>query len=442
MNQIAPIVGRNEPEGISINGWSSIKDTLASPRVLRAEGVYFYDDSGKRWLDFTAQLFNVNLGHQDRRIIDAIKEQAEKLCFISPFYRNEPREELARLLAQVSPGDLNTFFFMNSGTEANEAALTFARMVTGRAKIMSRYRSYHGTGLTTLGVSGDPRRGASANNFPSSVKFPNPYCYRCSFKQTYPSCGVVCATSVEEQILAEGPETIAAIILEPITGGNGPIVAPPEYYGILRKICDKYGILLIADEVINGFGRTGKWFAVEHYGIVPDMMTVSKGINGGVLPLGAVMMRDGLAEKFVDRSVAIGSTQTGNPLACAAGVAALKAMIEDRVVETAAERGVYLMKRLTELEAKHCLIGEVRGLGLLASIELVKDRATREPLVAWNAPDPLVGRIKGMFNDRGVQMHIRSNQIVISPPLIISEAQLEEGLTAIDEVLTELEKAV
>ncbi|QQS13487.1 MAG: aminotransferase class III-fold pyridoxal phosphate-dependent enzyme [Rhodospirillales bacterium] len=438
MNQISPTL-RNEPEGVSINAWSSIKDTLASPRVTSADGVYFHDDTGKRWLDFTAQLFNVNLGHQDRRIVEAIKAQAEKLCFISPFYRNEPREELSRLLATVTPGDLNTFFFMNSGTEANEAALTFARMVTGRAKVMSRYRSYHGTALTTLGVSGDPRRGASANNFASSVKFPNPYCYRCTFKQTYPSCGVVCATSVEEQILAEGPDTIAAIIFEPITGGNGPIVAPPEYYGILRRLCDKYGILMIADEVINGFGRTGKWFAMEHYDALPDMMTVSKGINGGVLPLGAVMMRDSIAAKFLDRGVAIGSTQTGNPLSCAAGVAAIQAMLDDGVVENAARRGAYLMRRLKELESRHRLIGDVRGLGLLAAIELVKDRATREPLVAWNAPDPLVGRIKSMFNDRGVQMHVRSNQLVISPPLIVTEAQLDEGLKAVDEVLTELE---
>jgi taurine--2-oxoglutarate transaminase len=440
VNQITPTL-RNEPEGVSINAWSSIKDTFGSPKVTRAEGVYFHDDTGKRWLDFTAQLFNVNLGHQDRRIIEAIKAQAEKLCFISPFYRNEPREELSRLLATVTPGDLNTFFFMNSGTEANEAALTFARMVTGRPKVMSRYRSYHGTGLTTLGVSGDPRRGASANNFTGSVKFPNPYCYRCTFKQTYPSCGVVCATSIEEQILAEGPDTIAAMIFEPITGGNGPIIAPPEYYKILRGLCDKYGILMIADEVINGFGRTGKWFAMQHYDVVPDMMTVSKGINGGVLPLGAVMMSDAIARKFSDRSVAIGSTQTGNPLSCAAGVAAISAMIEDKVVDNAAKRGVYLMRRLKELEAKHRLVGEVRGLGLLATLELVKDRASREPLVQWNAPDPLVGRIKALFNERGVQIHVRSNQLVISPPLTITEAELEEGLTAVDEVLGTLEAA-
>ena len=438
MNQVVPL-RRNQPEGVSINAWSSLTDTLASPRVTKADGVYFYDDTGKRYLDLTAQLFNVNLGHQDRRIVEAIKRQAEQLCFISPLYRNEPREELAALLATITPGDLNTFFFMNSGTEANEAAFTFARMLTGRQKVMARWRSYHGTGLATLGVSGDPRRAASHNSYAGAVKFANPYCYRCPYGLTHPSCNTVCASSVEEQILAEGADTIAAIIVEPVTGGNGPIVAPPEYYGMLRDLCDKYGILLIADEVINGFGRTGKWFAMEHYGVVPDMMTVSKGINGGVLPLGAVMMRDSVAAKFSDRSVAIGSTQTGNPISCAAGVAAIKAMIEDNVVEKAARQGERLMAGLRDIAARHRLVGDVRGLGLLATLELVKDRTTREPLVAWNAPDPLVGRIKKMFLDRGAAVHVRSNQIVLSPPLIISDKQMDDGLRAVDEVLTELE---
>lgn len=440
MNDLS--AGRNRPKGLSFNGWSSMSDTLAAPLVTRAEGCYFWDENGKRYLDLTAQLFNVQLGHQDPRIVAAIKAQADELCFISPFYRNRPRERLAELLAEVSPGDLNTSFFVNSGTEAVDAALTFARMLTGRPKVMSRYRSYHGTANSTLAVSGDPRRLGSLNALPGAVRFPNPYCYRCPLKQTYPGCGVACATSLEELIQAEGPEQIAAILVEPVTGGNGPIIPPPEYYGVLRELCDRYGVLLIADEVINGFGRTGKWFAIEHWGVVPDMMTLSKGINGGALPLGAVLMRDAIAARFEDRSIVIGSTQTGNPIACAAGVAAIEAYKADGLIEQAAAKGRYLLEKLQALQAKHALIGEVRGLGLLATVELVKDRVTREPLIPWNKPHRLQDELKRMFRERGVGLHVRSNQIVLSPPLIITEAQLDEGVAAIDDALGELAKLI
>ena len=434
--------GRNRPKGLSFNGWSSMTDTLAAPLVSRAEGCYFWDESGKRYLDFTAQLFNVNLGHQDPRILAAIKAQADELCFISPFYRNRPRERLAELLAEIAPGDINTAFFVNSGTEAVDSALTFARMLTGRPKVMTRYRSYHGTGNSTLAVSGDPRRNGSLNALGGAVRFPNPYCYRCPLKQTYPGCGIACATGLEELILAEGPEQVAAILVEPVTGGNGPIVPPPGYYEILRELCDKYGILLIADEVINGFGRTGRWFAIEHWNVVPDMIACSKGINGGALPLGAVLMRDVIAQAFEERSIVIGSTQTGNPISCAAGVAAIEAYVADGVLEQAQSKGRYLLERFEALQAKHALIGEVRGLGLLATIELVKDRQTREPLIPWNKPHRLQDEMKRMFKERGLGIHVRSNQLVASPPLTITQAQIDDAVAVIDGVLGEVARLV
>ena len=422
--------------------WSAQAAAQDIPTVVDGNGVYFWDSTGKRYLDFSSQLANTNLGHQHPRLVEAVKQQAERLCFIAPHFSNEPRERAAAMLAEIAPGDINTTFFSTSGSEANEFALALARLYTGRSRVLARHRSYHGTSAGTLGVSGDPRRIASHHDLAGAVRFFPPYCYRCSFGLTYPECSVQCARSLEETILHEGADGFAAIIVEPITGANGPFVPPPEYYGMLREICDKHGILLIADEVITGFGRTGKWFGIEHWGVVPDMITVSKGLNGGVLPLGAVLMRDGIAAHFDEQFVPVGSTQTGSPLSCAAAIAAIETYREEHVVENAARLGEYLMDRLRELQDRHPSVGDVRGLGLIASIELVADRGTREPLIPWNAQTELLGRIKKMFADRGLHILMKWNWLMIAPPLIITRDEVDEGIAAIDEVLCEVEASL
>ena len=422
--------------------WSAQATAQDIPTVVDGKGSYFWDDTGKRYLDFSSQLANTNLGHQHPKLVEAVKQQAERLCFIAPHFSNEPRERAAAMLAEIAPGDINTTFFSTSGSEANEFALALARLYTGRSRVLARHRSYHGTSAGTLGVSGDPRRIASHHNLAGAVRFFPPYCYRCSFGLTYPACSVQCAKSVEETILHEGADSFAAIIVEPVTGANGPFVPPPEYYGMLREICDKYGILLIADEVITGFGRTGKWFGIEHWGVVPDMMTVSKGLNGGVLPLGAVLMRDGIAEHFDEEFVPVGSTQTGSPLSCAAAIAAIEAYREENVIENAALLGEHLMDRLRELKDRHPTVGDVRGLGLIASIELVADRETREPLVPWNAQTQLLGRIKKMFAEHGLHILMKWNWLMVAPPLIVTRDEIDEGVGVIDEVLGEVEASL
>ena len=419
--------------------WAAQATVQNVPTITHGEGVYFWDTTGKRYLDFSSQLANTNLGHQHPKIVEAIKHQAGELCFIGPHYSNEPRERLAAMLAEIAPGDINTAFFTSSGSEANEFALTLGRLYTGRSRVLARHRSYHGTSAGVLGVSGDPRRIATHYTLPGAVRFFAPYCYRCSFGLTYPECAVQCAKSVEEIVLHEGADDIMAIIVEPVTGANGPIVPPPEYYGILREICDKYGILLIADEVITGFGRTGKWFGIEHWDIVPDMITISKGMNGGIMPLSAVLMRDKIAEHFDQEVVPIGSTQTGNALGCATGIAAIEAYREENVIENAARQGEYLMDRLRELQERHPCVGDVRGIGLLATIELVTDRETREPLVPWNTQTERLSEIKKMFADRGLYVFMKWNWLLITPPLIITSDQIDEGIATIDEVLSEVD---
>ena len=274
------------------------------------------------------------------------------------------------------------------------------------------------------------------------MRFFDPYCYRCSFGLTYPSCGVRCASSLEEIIQYEGPDSIAAIISEPITGANGPMVPPPEYFPMLREICDKHGILLIADEVITGFGRTGKWFGIEHWDVVPDMIVTAKGVTSGALPLSAVLMRDHIARHYDERAFAGGTTNAANPLACAVGVAALGVYREENLIERSAELGTYLLERLTGLMSDHPCVGDVRGLGLMACIEMVKDRETREPLVPWNAGAEVAGRIKKMLLERGLWAYVKYNWMLIGPPLIITEAQIDHSVAIIDEVLGEVDTMI
>ena len=437
MSTSAEQVNQDSAEHVMVS-WSVQKSANTNPMVVsEAKGCYFWDNNGKRYLDFSSQLINSNLGHQHPKVVAAIKEQADKLCFIGPNFQNEARSTLARMLAERTPGDLVKTFFTNGGAEANENAIKIAKAYTGRQKVITRYRSYHGATAGAIAASGDNRRWASEPSMAGVVRVPDPYPYRCQFKDCGEVCSMRCALSLEETIQVEGPQSIAAILMEVITGTNGIFVPPPDYLPYVRELCDKYGIMLIFDEVMTGFGRTGKWFAADHYGVTPDMLTFAKGVNSGYIPLGGVIMTQKLSTYFEERMFWGGLTYSGHPLACAAGIATLEAYEEEGVIENSARLGLKLFEELTALKQKHPSIGEVRGgLGLFCGIELVKDQQTRAGLPAWNGSDQiLTNQLKNALLERGVFVFCRYNMLFVAPPLIITEEELMQGVRAIDEVL-------
>jgi taurine--2-oxoglutarate transaminase len=345
-----------------LHSWS-VQNALNPIPVAGAEGRYFWDYEGKRYLDFASQLVNVSIGHQHPRLVAAIKEQADKLCTIGPPMATEPRSTLARLISEVTPGDISMTFFTNGGAEANENAIKLARWYTGRHKIVARYRSYHGATAGGITLTGDPRRWAAEPGIPGVVRMFDPYTYRCPAGHPDPCPVCTGAPHLEEILQYEGPHTVAAVILETVTGTNGIIVPPDGYLQAIRRTCDKYGILLIADEVMAGFGRTGKWFAVDHWDVVPDIITMAKGINSGYVPLGAMVVREKIADWVRDKYFAGGLTYSGHPLACASAVASIEAFQEEGIVENAAAMGEVFRVELAALAAKHPSVGDVRGLG-------------------------------------------------------------------------------
>src|SRR5580765_295629 len=420
-----------------LHSWS-VQDALNPIAVAGAEGRYFWDFDGKRYLDFASQLVNVSIGHQHPKVVAAIKEQADKLCTIGPPMATEPRSTLARLLAEVTPGDLEMSFFTNGGAEANENAIKLARWYTGRNKIIARYRSYHGATGGAITLTGDPRRWPAEPGVPGVVRMFDPYTYRCP--AGHPDPCPVCSGGphLEEILQYEGAHTVAAVILETVTGTNGIIVPPDGYLQSIRETCDKHGILLICDEVMAGWGRTGRWFACENWDVVPDMITTAKGINSGYVPLGALTVRDHVYESLKDRFFAGGLTYSGHPLACAVGVASIEAFREEGVVENAAAMGAYLADELPKLAERHPSIGEVRGLGLFWGLELVRDRETREPLVPFNATGEAlapIGKLMKAALDKGLYLMTHWNVVIVAPPLTITREELDEGLGVLDEVL-------
>jgi taurine--2-oxoglutarate transaminase len=406
----------------------------------RGDGVYFFDRQGRRYLDFLSQLFNCNLGHGNRRVVEAIARQAERSCCVSPQFLTEDRAALGAALARRAPGDLSKCYFVNSGSEADDQAFILARLFTGRPKIFAKYRSYHGTTLGGLGVGGDPRRAAVEPGPPGTVRFFDPYCYRCDFGKEFPSCGIHCLDALEGQLQLENPATVAAVVVEPVTGAAGGFPLPPGYLTRLRALCDKYGILLIADEVITGFGRTGKWFAVEHEGVVPDMLVLAKGLTSGYVPMGAVVVRQFIADHFEQRMLPLGSTYTAHPLACAAALACQTEYDESGVIENARQMGDRLLAELRGLAARHACVGDVRGLGLLACLELVRDRGTKAPLVPPNVDSTLPMQIRRRAWDEGLHILARGSLLVIAPPLILREEHIAEGLAKLHHVLTWLDQ--
>jgi taurine--2-oxoglutarate transaminase len=399
--------------------------------VARAKGVYFWTADGKRYLDFNSQLMCVNIGHGDERVVRAIQEQAATLPYASPFMATEPRARLGAKLAEITPGDVEVFFFTNGGAEANENAIKIARVFSGRHKILARYRSYHGGTAGAITLTGDPRRLPAEPGMPGVVHVLDPYH---GIERGWDSAEQSLAM-LEEVVQLEGPHTIAAFILETVTGTNGILVPPPGYLEGVRALCDRHGILMIADEVMSGFGRTGEWFAVDHWGVVPDMMTMAKGLTSAYLPLGALGMRRKIADHFHDRVFPSGLTYNSHPLACAAALATIAVYEEDDLIGNARRMGALMKELLAGLEARHPSVGAVRSLGLFGVIELVRDRRSRQPLAPYGGTSDEMRALDRSLREQGLYTLVRWNTVFTNPPLCIKESELREGFAILDRAL-------
>jgi len=406
--------------------------------VARAKGIYFWTPEGKRFIDFNSQLMCVNIGHGDARVIKAIREQTEVLAYANPFMATEPRARLGAKLAEITPGDIDVFFFTNGGAEANENAIKLARLATGRHKILARYRSYHGATAGSLTLTGDPRRWAAEPGLPGVVHVLDPYH---GIERGWDSAETSLAM-LEEVIQLEGPQTIAAFILESVTGTNGVLVPPDGYMQGVRRLCDKHGILMICDEVMAGFGRTGKWFAIDHWNVVPDIITMAKGLTAAYVQLGAVGMRRGIAEQFKDRVFYGGLTYNSHPVACAAALAAIRVYEEDGLIENARRMGALMADLVTDLSLRHPSVGAARSIGLFGLIELVRDAAKRTPLAPFNDTSDEMIALGKFFRQEGLYTFVRWNTFFTNPPLCITEAELREGFAIVDRGLEVTDRAV
>ena len=427
--------------------WSAQGKVSPIP-VTRAKGVYFWDTDGKRYLDFNSMTMCVNIGHGDERVIDAIIEQAKALPYAAPGMATKPRAILGELLNEITPGNLDHFMFTLGGADANENAVKLARGYTGKHKILARYRSYHGASAGAMALTGDPRRNPwEPNLMPGVVHFLDPYRYRSTFHRTNPNICEADFTQdylnhLEEIIQYEDPKTIAAILIESVTGTNGIIIPPEGYLQGVRELCNKYHLLLIADEVMSGFGRTGKWFAVDHWGVVPDLMTMAKGLTSAYAPLGAVAMKPEIAAAYNDVVYQGGLTYTAHPISLAAAIANIKVMQEDHIIEHTHEMGPVLHRMLADLGEQHASIGEVRSIGLFGVIELVRDRHTREPFTPWNASSPEMAALRKSLLENGLYLYSHWHTLLIIPPLIITESQLAEGFDILDKALAATDRSV
>lgn len=399
--------------------------------VAHAKGIYFWTPEGQRFIDFNSQLMCVNIGHGDERVINAIKQQASTLAYANPFMATEVRARLGAKLAELTPGDIDAFFFTNGGAEANENAIRIARLFTGRQKIGARYRSYHGGTAGALTLTGDPRRWAAEPGIPGVFRIPDFY------------HGIQKGSDSTEQVLArteeivelEGPKTIAAIIIEPVTGTNGILIPPDGYIQGLRDLCDRHGILLIADEVMTGFGRTGEWFSVDHWNVVPDLISMAKGLTSAYVQLGAVGMRRQIADHFQKNVFYGGLTYNSHPLACAAALATIAVYEEDKLIENAKIMGDVMRGLLEELQSRHPSFGATRNIGLFGIVELVRNRETLEPLAPFNGTSPEMQALGKYFRQEGLYTFVRWNTFFTNPPLCITEAELREAFAIIDQGL-------
>ena len=417
--------------------WSAQSHVDPIP-VARAKGVHFWTPDGQRYIDFNSQLMCVNIGHGHERVIRAVQEQVASLAYANPFMASEPRARLGVKLASLCPGDIDAFFFTNGGSEANENAVRMARLYTGRHKVLARYRSYHGGTAGSLTLTGDPRRWPSEPGIPGVVRFPHPYH---GIERGWDTAEQALAT-LEEIIQLEGAQTIAALLLEPVTGTNGILPPPAGYLEGVRELCTRYGIVMIADEVMSGFGRTGAWFAVDHWGVVPDMITMAKGLTSAYVPLGAVGVRRPIADHFRDHVLYGGLTYNSHPLGCAAALATIAVYEEEDLIARARERGALMATLLSDLSARHPSVGATRSIGLFGIVELVRHRETRQPMAPFNGTSPEMQALGRFFREHGLYTFVRWNTFFTNPPLCITEEELREGFAIIDQGLSLTDAAV
>ncbi len=407
--------------------------------VQRADGIYLYDFSGKRYIDFSSGLMNVNIGHGDQRVTHAVVKQMQQVSYVTPSCATQVRGELGKKLAEICPGNLNKAFFTLCGASSIESAIKLARLYTGRHKIIARYRAFHGATYAAMTAGGDPRKlPADAQQMPNVVHVEDPFCYRCPWNQEPQSCKLECISHVERVIEFEGPKNIAAILMEGESGSSGCIKYPKNYWKRLRELCDHHGILLIADEVMSGFGRTGKWFGFEHHGVIPDMICMAKGITSGYLPLGCLMVTDEIAARYDHDPLMIGLTYSAHATACAAALAVIGIYESDGLIENARHRSDYINKRVEDLKKIHPSIGDFRNTGLLGCIEVVKNRKTKKPMAPFNAPPSemkVMNEVAAKIKELGMYTFVRWNYIFIAPPLTITEKEIDEGLAIISEAL-------
>jgi taurine--2-oxoglutarate transaminase len=417
--------------------WSAQSKVDPIP-VAGAKGIHFWTPEGKKYIDFNSQLMCVNIGHGDERVVRAVQDQVAKLAYANPFMATEARALLGAKLAELTPGDIDVFFFTNAGAEANENAIKLARQYTGRHKVLARYRSYHGATGGAIALTGDPRRWVTEPGAAGVVHVLDPYH---GIQRGWDDAATALAL-LEETIQMEGPQTIAAFILETVTGTNGILIPPDGYLEGVREICTKYGIMMICDEVMSGFGRTGEWFAVNHWKVVPDLITMAKGLTSSYVPLGAVGMRRQIAEHFKDKVFYGGLTYNSHPLGCAAALATIKVYEEDKLIERARTTGAVMKKLLADLAAKHPSIGAVRSIGLFGIVELIRNRQTKEPMAPFNGHSEEMAALGRFFREEGLYAMVRWNCFYTNPPLIITEAQLREAFAIIDRGLEITDRAV
>lgn len=432
---------RDTQKKYNLQSWSKQKGINPIP-VEKAEGIYFWDYDGNRYSDMSSQLVNLNLGFGIKSIADAIKEQVDQYCYIGPSFGSEARAKLAEKIIDMMPDNMGKVFFTNAGADANENAVKMARMYTGRDKIFSRYRSYHGSTFGAGNLTGEPRRYPLEPGIPGFVKFFDPYIYReaVNFSSEEEATKYYLA-KLEEQIQYENPDSVAAIVLETVTGSNGIIIPPKGYLPGVRALCDKYGIIMICDEVMTGWYRTGKPFGFQNFDVKPDIVSFAKGVTCGYVPLGGVAVSSKIAEYFNDNFLSCGLTYSGHPLACAAGVACIDYYEEAHIAENVAKVGKALGEELENIKAAHPCVGDVRYIGLFSAVELVKDKNTKEPLVPYGKdPEGLMGKIIGMLKERRFMTYSHENMVLVAPPLIITEEQLKEEMKKLNEVLGIVDK--
>ena len=423
----------------TLTSWSKQKG-INPPVIDHAKGVYIYDSDGKRYLDFSSQLVCVNIGHGHPKVTEAVREQMEKVSYVYPGMTTSVRAELGKKLSEITPGNLNRLFFTLGGAEAVENAIKLARIYTGKHKIISLYQSYHGATYATFSAGGDPRKlPVDSQQAPNFIHAENPYFYRCPWNSKTPDeCTHNALAHLERVIQYEGPGNIAGILLEGESGSSGCIKITPGYWKGVKSLSEKYGFLTIDDEVMSGFGRTGKWFGIDHHGVVPDIMCMAKGLTSAYLPLGGIMVSEEIAKSFDDKPLSLGLTYSAHPVSLAAAIAVLKIYEDENLIENAAEMGKYIGVKMCEMMGKHPSIGDFRNTGLLGCMELVKNKESKEPMVRWNAPANEMGvmnKLTAKLSELGMYTMSRWNLIFVAPPLCITKEQIDEGIEIISEAL-------